>query len=89
MPELTILMPCLDEAVTVGACVTKAHGFSPARRSRRRGARCRQRLEAGFGALDPRAMMRETIPASALMIGGMEIALASFLLSVLRLNEGD
>ena len=43
--------------------------------------------DAGFGALDPRAMMRETIPASALMIGGMEVALASFLLSVLRLNE--
>jgi len=41
----------------------------------------------GFGALDPRAMMRETIPASALMVGGMEVALASFLLSVLRLNE--
>jgi hypothetical protein len=32
-------------------------------------------------------MMRETIPASALMVGGMEVALASFLLSVLRLNE--
>jgi hypothetical protein len=38
----------------------------------------------GFGALDPRTMMRETIPASALMVGGMEVALASFLLSVLR-----
>ncbi|HYT46881.1 MAG TPA: glycosyltransferase family 2 protein [Burkholderiales bacterium] len=45
--------------------------------------------DAGFGALDPRAMMRETIPASALMIGGMEMALASFLLSVLRLNESQ
>lgn len=43
--------------------------------------------DTGFGALDPRAMMRETIPASALMVGGMEVALASFLLSVLRLNE--
>jgi glycosyltransferase involved in cell wall biosynthesis len=44
--------------------------------------------EAGFGALDPRIVMRETIPASALMIGGMELILASFLLSVLRLKEG-
>lgn len=43
--------------------------------------------DTGFGALDPRAMMRETIPASALMVAGMEVALASFLLSVLRLNE--
>jgi glycosyltransferase involved in cell wall biosynthesis len=43
--------------------------------------------EAGFGALDPRVVMRDTIPATALMIGGMEIALASFLLSVLRLGE--
>jgi glycosyltransferase involved in cell wall biosynthesis len=44
--------------------------------------------DTGFGALDPRVVMRDTIPAAALMVGGMEIALASFLLSVLRLNEG-
>ncbi len=44
--------------------------------------------EVGFGALDPRVVMRDTIPASALMIGGMEIMLASFLLSILRLGEG-
>jgi hypothetical protein len=43
--------------------------------------------EAGFGALDPRVVMRDTIPATTLMIGGMEIMLASFLLSVLRLGE--
>jgi hypothetical protein len=43
--------------------------------------------EAGFGALDPRVVMRDTIPATALMIGGMETFLASFLLSVLRLGE--
>ena len=40
--------------------------------------------EAGFGALDPRAMMRDTIPAATLMVGGMEIMLASFLLSLLK-----
>jgi glycosyltransferase involved in cell wall biosynthesis len=40
--------------------------------------------EAGFGALDPRAMMRDTIPAAALMIGGMEVMLASFLVSLLN-----
>jgi glycosyltransferase involved in cell wall biosynthesis len=43
--------------------------------------------EAGFGVLDPRVVMRDTIPATALMIGGMEIMLASFLLSILRLGE--
>ena len=43
--------------------------------------------EAGFGALDPRVAMRDTIPAATLMVGGMEIMLASFLLSVLRLEE--
>jgi len=43
--------------------------------------------ETGFGALDPRVVMRDTIPACTLMVGGMELALASFLLSVLRLNE--
>jgi hypothetical protein len=43
--------------------------------------------EAGFGALDPRVVMRDTIPAAALMVGGMEVSLASFLVSVLRLNE--
>ena len=40
--------------------------------------------EAGFGALDPRVVMRDTIPAAALMIGGTEIMLASFLLSLLN-----
>ena len=40
--------------------------------------------DAGFGALDPRIVMRDTIPASALMVGGMEIMLASFLLSLLN-----
>jgi glycosyltransferase involved in cell wall biosynthesis len=45
--------------------------------------------EAGFGALDPRVVMRNTIPASALMIGGMEIMLASFLLSLLNWKNGS
>jgi len=45
--------------------------------------------EAGFGALDPRVVMRDTIPATSLMIGGMEVMLASFLLSVLRLGESS
>src|SRR5207245_9488416 len=27
MTELTILMPCLNEAATVGSCVAKARGF--------------------------------------------------------------
>jgi len=40
--------------------------------------------ESGFGALDPRVVMRDTIPASALMVAGTEIMLASFLLSVIR-----
>lgn len=43
--------------------------------------------ETGFGALDPQIVMRDTIPAAALMVGGVEVALASFLLSVLRLGE--
>ncbi|TMI02997.1 MAG: hypothetical protein E6H43_05195 [Betaproteobacteria bacterium] len=45
--------------------------------------------EAGFGALDPRVVMRDTIPAAALMIGGMEIMLASFLLSLLTWKSGS
>jgi hypothetical protein len=44
--------------------------------------------ETGFGALDPRVVMRDTIPAATLMVAGMELFLASFLLSVLRLKEG-
>jgi len=44
--------------------------------------------DTGFGGLDPRVVMRDTIPACALMVGGVEIALASFLLSVLRLKDG-
>ncbi len=42
---------------------------------------------AGFGPLDPRVVMRDTIPASALIVGGMELILASFLLSVLQLRD--
>jgi glycosyltransferase involved in cell wall biosynthesis len=38
---------------------------------------------AGFGALDPRVVMRDTIPAATLMVGGMQLMLASFLVSVL------
>ncbi|HUG79475.1 MAG TPA: glycosyltransferase family 2 protein [Burkholderiales bacterium] len=45
--------------------------------------------EAGFGALDPRIVMRDTIPASALMVAGMEIMLASFLLSLIRWKSDD
>jgi hypothetical protein len=44
--------------------------------------------EAGFGALEPRVVMRDTIPAAALMVGGMEIMLASFLLSLLTWKQG-
>jgi Glycosyl transferase family 2 len=43
--------------------------------------------DAGFGALDPRVMMRDTIPAASLMVGGMELMLASFLLSVLKWKD--
>jgi glycosyltransferase involved in cell wall biosynthesis len=43
--------------------------------------------EAGFGALDPRIVMRDTIPAATLMVGGTELMLASFLLSVLKWKD--
>jgi glycosyltransferase involved in cell wall biosynthesis len=43
--------------------------------------------EAGFGALDPRIVMRDTIPAASLMVGGTELMLASFLLSVLKWKD--
>jgi glycosyltransferase involved in cell wall biosynthesis len=45
--------------------------------------------QAGFGALDPRLVMRDTIPASALMVGGAELMLASFLLSLLKWKTGS
>jgi glycosyltransferase involved in cell wall biosynthesis len=44
--------------------------------------------EAGFGALDPRVVMRDTIPAATLMVAGMELMLAAFLLSVLTWKSG-
>lgn len=43
--------------------------------------------EAGFGALDPRIVMRETIPSSALMVAGVEIMLASFLMHLMNWRE--
>jgi glycosyltransferase involved in cell wall biosynthesis len=39
----------------------------------------------GYGALDPREVMRTAIPAVAMMIGGMEFVLASFFLGILRI----
>ncbi|HEX6528485.1 MAG TPA: glycosyltransferase family 2 protein [Burkholderiales bacterium] len=53
------------------------------------GAAFWQWREAGFGALDPRVVMRDTIPAAALMVGGMELMLAAFLLSVLNMQESE
>ena len=53
MIELTILMPCLNEAATVATCVAKARDFLERVGNRRRGAGRRQRLErrlAGSGA---------------------------------------
>lgn len=44
--------------------------------------------EAGFGALNPRIVMRHTIPATALMVAGMQVMLASFLLSLLKWKSG-
>ena len=44
--------------------------------------------ETGFGALDPRVVMRDTIPAATLMVAGMELMLAAFLLSVLTWKSG-
>jgi hypothetical protein len=52
------------------------------------GAAFWQWREAGFGALDPRVVMRDPIPAAALMVGGSEIMLASFLLSLLKWKSG-
>jgi hypothetical protein len=43
--------------------------------------------ETGFGALNPAVVMRTTIPACTLMVSGMELVLASFLFSVLRLRQ--
>lgn len=43
--------------------------------------------QANFGTLNPATIMRTAIPATTLMIGGMEIVLASFLVSVLRLRD--
>jgi hypothetical protein len=43
--------------------------------------------ESGFGVLDPRVVMRDTIPASALMVGGMQVMLASFLVSLLKYKD--
>ena len=72
----------LERGLLVGLAVAAAGFFWSA-------AAFWQWREAGFGALDPRVVMRDTIPAAALMVGGMEIMLASFLLSILSLQETD
>jgi glycosyltransferase involved in cell wall biosynthesis len=45
--------------------------------------------DAGFRALDPHTMMRQTIPAATLVTAGMEVMVASFFLGILRLREAD
>jgi glycosyltransferase involved in cell wall biosynthesis len=70
----------LERGLLLGVCIALA-GLSWS------AAAFWQWRETGFGPLDPRVVMRDTIPASALMIGGMELVLASFLLSVLRLKD--
>jgi glycosyltransferase involved in cell wall biosynthesis len=70
----------LERGLLAGLCMVLAGVFWSA-------AAVWQWRAAGFGALDPRVVMRDTIPATALMVGGMEFMLASFLLSVLRLRE--
>ena len=72
----------LERGLLIGLAVAAAGFFWSA-------AAFWQWREAGFGALDPRVVMRDTIPAAALMVGGMEMMLASFLLSVLGLHESD
>ena len=43
--------------------------------------------DAGFGALDPRIVMREAIPSAALMVAGVELMLASFLMHLINWRE--
>jgi glycosyltransferase involved in cell wall biosynthesis len=43
--------------------------------------------QAGFGPLDPRAVMRQVIPAALLIVLGTHIVFASFLLSTLLLGR--
>ena len=80
--ERLLRIVTLERGLLAGAAVALA-GFIWS------GAAFWQWRETGFGALDPRVVMRDTIPASALMVGGMEIMLASFLLSVLSLRDSD
>jgi hypothetical protein len=69
----------LEKGMLLGLCIAAAGLLWSA-------AAFWQWREAGFGALDPRVVMRDTIPAATLMIGGTEITLASFLLSLLNWN---
>jgi glycosyltransferase involved in cell wall biosynthesis len=43
--------------------------------------------DTGFGALDPRVVMREAIPSAALMVAGVEAMLASFLMHLINWRE--
>jgi len=80
--ERFLRMLTLERGLLIGFAIAAAGFFWSA-------AAFWQWREAGFGALDPRVVMRDTIPAAALMVGGMETMLASFLLSVLGLHEND
>ena len=68
--ELTILMPCLNEAETLAVCIEKAQAFLAALRRRGRGADLRQRQHRRLAG-DRRATRRagRPMPASRLRRG--------------------
>lgn len=43
----------------------------------------------GYGALDPREVMRTAIPSVSMLLMGMEIILASFFLGLLRMQDSE
>ncbi len=77
--ELTILMPCLNEAETLGACVHKAMGFLDRSGVPRRGARRRQRQHGRIAGHRRRGCGARVVPVpkrgyGAALIGGIAAA---------------
>ena len=77
--ELTILMPCLNEAETLARCIAKARGLPRPQRHRRRGAGRRQRQHRRLAGRSPRRRARASCrsPRSgygSALLGGIRAA---------------
>lgn len=79
--EISVVLPCLNEQQTVGACVQQALGIGGSIFAVSGWAR------TSFGNLNPELMLRIVMPAVFSLTLGVQIVCSSFFLSILGLRR--